>query len=69
MNEIKEQVVEYIELVEPPQPLIENPAHWLKDGESPAEIILATAVLIGALTRFLQVLLPWLRKPSKPKSD
>ncbi|OLT58663.1 hypothetical protein [Moorena bouillonii] len=67
MNDLKEQVVnnqgvDTIALVEQPQPLMDNPALWLKNGDSPAEMILAIAVLVGALTRLIQVVGPWFKK-------
>jgi hypothetical protein len=33
-----------------------NPVSWLKDGTSPAEIILATAILVGSIASLLNVL-------------
>jgi hypothetical protein len=33
-----------------------NPDTWLKDGTSPTEIILATAILVGAIAGLLNVL-------------
>jgi hypothetical protein len=33
-----------------------NPGSWLKDGTSPTEIILATAILVGSITGLLKVL-------------
>jgi hypothetical protein len=33
-----------------------NPGSWLKDGTSPAEIILASAILVSAITGLLKVL-------------
>ncbi len=33
-----------------------NPGSWLKNGDSPAEIILATAILVGAIAGLLSVL-------------
>ncbi len=32
-----------------------NPGSWLKDGTSPAEIILATAILVSAIAGLLKV--------------
>ena len=66
MNDLKQQVVDNqivdtIALVEQPQPPMENPALWLKDGDSPAEMILAIAVLVGALSRLIQVVRPWFK--------
>lgn len=47
-----------IELVTPAQPVIDSPASWMKDGNSPAEIILAIAILVGSLTGLVKVVLP-----------
>jgi hypothetical protein len=33
-----------------------NPGSWLKDGTSPAEIILASAILVSAIAGLLKVL-------------
>jgi hypothetical protein len=33
-----------------------DPGSWLKNGDSPAEIILATAILVGSITGLLNVL-------------
>jgi hypothetical protein len=33
-----------------------NPGSWLKNGDSPAEIILATAILGGSIAGLLKVL-------------
>lgn len=53
-----------IQLVAPPQAYIESPSSWMRNGDSPAEIILAVAVLIGAIAALLQVLVPvMLRQP------
>ncbi len=55
-----------IQLVTPPQPHIESPATWMRDGNSQAEIILAVAVLISSISGLLQVLIPlMLRQPHK----
>jgi hypothetical protein len=55
-----------IQLVTPPQPHIENPATWMRGGNSQAEIILAVAVLISSISGLLQVLIPvMLRQPHK----
>lgn len=32
-----------------------NPGSWLKNGDSPAEIILATAILVGSIAGLLNV--------------
>jgi hypothetical protein len=34
-----------------------NPGSWLKNGDSPAEIILATAILVGSIAGLLNVLM------------
>jgi hypothetical protein len=55
-----------IQLVTPPQPYIESPATWMRDGNSQAEIILAVAVLISSISGLLQGLMPViLRQPHK----
>ncbi|NET05089.1 MAG: hypothetical protein F6K09_13020 [Merismopedia sp. SIO2A8] len=51
-----QQTTQLVEMLPAPQPLSETPASWLKDGGSPAEIILAVAVLVRALTGLLQTL-------------
>ncbi|NEP35500.1 MULTISPECIES: hypothetical protein [unclassified Moorena] len=56
---LENQVVDTIALVEQPQPLMENPALWLKDGDSLTNNIVATAMLLLALSRLLQVVLPY----------
>jgi hypothetical protein len=33
-----------------------NPGSWLKNGTSPAEIILSTAILVGSIAGLLKVL-------------
>jgi hypothetical protein len=33
-----------------------NPGSWLKDGTSPTEIILASAILVGSIAGLLKVL-------------
>lgn len=61
-----EQTNQPIQLVTPPQPHIENPANWMQYGNSQAQIILATAALISAISGLLQVLIPViLRQPHK----
>jgi hypothetical protein len=32
-----------------------NPGSWLKNGDSPAEIILATAILVGSIAGLVHV--------------
>ena len=61
------QSVQPVQLVTPPQAHIDNPATWMRYGNSPqAEIILAVAVLISSISGLLQVLLPViLRQPRK----
>ncbi|WP_424097460.1 hypothetical protein [Moorena producens] len=54
-----QQILETIALVEQPQPLGVNLAPWLKNGNSAAEILLATAVLVVALTGLLTAVLPY----------
>ncbi len=58
-----------IEVVNPKPSLIANPATWIRNGDSPAEIITAVAVLVGAMTGLLQVLLPHLLKQSRKKTN
>ena len=61
-----EQTNQPIQLVTPPQAHIENPATWMRGGNSQAEIILAVAVLISSISGLLQVLIPViLRQPHK----
>jgi hypothetical protein len=61
-----EQTNQPIQLVTPPQAQIENPATWMRYGNSQAEIILAIAFLISSISRLLQVLIPViLRQPHK----
>jgi hypothetical protein len=61
-----EQPNQAIQLVTPPQPHIENPATWMRTGNSQAEIILAVAVLISSISGLLQVLIPvMLQQPQK----
>ena len=38
-----------------PSPIIEKPSSWMREGDSPAEIILAVAVLMTAIAGLLQV--------------
>lgn len=56
-----------VEVVTPPQPLIDNPTTWLRDGNSAAEIITALAVLLGSITGLVKVLLPLLLKKQRTK--
>ena len=58
-----------IEVVNPNPSSIDNPATWMHKGDSPAEIITAVALLIGAVTGLLQVLLPHLLKPSQQQTN
>jgi len=61
-----EQTNQPIQLVTPPQAHIENPATWMRGGNSQSEIILAVAVLISSISGLLQVLIPViLRQPHK----
>jgi len=53
-----EQTIQPVELVTPSQTPIESPSNWMRDGDSPAEIILAIAVLIGAIAGLVKVLVP-----------
>lgn len=64
-----ELITQPIELVEPPQCLIESPDTWMRDGNSPAEIILAVAVLVGAIAGLLRVLVPVMTPRSSDKSN
>ena len=57
-----EQTIQPIELITPSQIPMEPPSTWMRDGNSPAEIILAIAVLISAIARLLNVLVPVMRK-------
>jgi hypothetical protein len=34
-----------------------DPSSWLKNGDSPAEIILATAILVGSIAGLINVLM------------
>ncbi|MBE9128609.1 hypothetical protein IQ257_23720 [Coleofasciculus sp. LEGE 07092] len=60
-----EQTIQPIQLVTPPQTQIESPSTWMRDGNSPAEIILAIAVLIGAIATLLNVLVPVMLQQSQ----
>jgi hypothetical protein len=61
-----EQAIQPVQLVTPPQAQIESPSTWMRQGDSPAEIILAVAFLIGAIAGLLQVLVPvMLQQPPK----
>jgi hypothetical protein len=61
-----EQTNQPIQLVTPPQAHIENPATWMRGGNSQAELILAVAFLISSISGLLQVLIPViLRQPHK----
>ncbi|MFP4123451.1 hypothetical protein [Coleofasciculus sp.] len=53
-----EQTIQPVELITPSQTPIENPSNWMRDGDSPAEIILAIAVLIGAIAGLVKILVP-----------
>jgi len=59
-----EQTIQPVELIPPSQTPMEPPSTWMREGNSPAEIILAIAVLIGAIARLLNVLVPVMRKES-----
>ncbi len=74
MNDITTNLVpsaqtQPIEVVNPNPSPIANPDTWMRNGDSPAEIITAVAVLIGAITGLLQVLLPHLLKPSQQQAN
>lgn len=58
-----------IEVVNPNQEPIANPHTWMRNGDSPAEIITAVAVLIGAVTGLLQAVLPHLLKQSRQQTN
>ena len=53
-----EQTIQPVELITPSQTPMENPSNWMRDGDSPAEIILAIAILIGAIAGLVKVLVP-----------
>ena len=57
-----------VEVIKPPQQLIDNPITGLQDGSSPAEIITAVAVLIGAITGLIKALLPLFLKKQRSKT-
>lgn len=64
----------YAQVVTTNSGYIESPSAWMQYGSSPTEIILATAVVIGAiagvigsLALLLQVLVPVMQKSSAPK--
>ena len=61
-----ESTTQPVELISPSSSHIDSPATWMRDGDSPAEIIMAVAVLVGAIAGLLQVLVPViLRMPHK----
>ena len=64
-NLVPSEPTQPIEIVNPNLSPIDNPASWMRNGDSPAEIITAVAVLVGAMTGLLQVLLPHLLKHSR----
>jgi hypothetical protein len=68
-NLVPSEQTQPIEVVNPNPSSVANPATWMHNGESPAEIITAVAILIGAITGLLQVLLPHLLKPSRQQTD
>ncbi len=57
-----------VEVITPPKPLIDNPTTGLQNGNSPAEIITAVAVLIGAITGLIKALLPLFLKKQRSKT-
>ncbi len=66
-NLVPSEPTQPIEVVNPNLSPIDNPASWMRNGDSPAEIITAVAVLVGAMTGLLQVLLPHLLKHSRKR--
>jgi hypothetical protein len=64
-NLVPSKQTQPIEVVNPNPSPIANPATWMRNGDSPAEIITAVAVLIGAITGLLQAVLPHLLKQSR----
>ena len=64
-NLVLSEQTQPIEVVNPNLSPIDNPASWMRNGDSAAEIITAVAVLVGAMTGLLQVLLPHLLKHSR----
>jgi len=64
-NLVPSEPTQPIEIVNPNLSPIDNPASWMRNGDSAAEIITAVAVLVGAMTGLLQVLLPHLLKHSR----
>lgn len=63
-----EQQLQSIETIDA-HPVTENPSTWLKEGDSPAEILLAVAVLLSSLAGLLKVLIPLFVKPKNPKAE
>jgi hypothetical protein len=68
-NLIPSEPTQPIEVVNPNLSPIDNPGSWMRNGDSPAEIITAVAVLVGAMTGLLQVLLPQLLKQSRKRTN
>jgi hypothetical protein len=68
-NLIPSEQTQPIEVVNPNPSSVANPTTWIHNGNSPADIITAVAVLIGAITGLLQVLLPYLLKQSHQQTN
>ena len=68
-NLVTSEPTQPIEVVNPNLSPIDNPASWMRNGDSPAEIITAVAVLVGAMTGLLKVLLPHLLKYSRKRKN
>jgi hypothetical protein len=68
-NLVLSEQTQPIEVVNPNLSPIDNPASWMRNGDSPAEIITAVAVLVGAMTGLLKVLLPHLLKHSHKRKN
>ncbi len=57
-NLVPSEPTQPIEVVNPNLSPIDNPASWMRNGDSPAEIITAVAVLVGAHWCQLKEILP-----------
>jgi len=68
-NLVPSKQTQPIEVVNPHPSPIANPATWMRNGDNPAEIITAVAVLIGAITGLLQAVLPHLLKQSRQQTN
>lgn len=63
------QPTEAKQIIEVPASPVEAPSKWLKDGSSPAEIILANAILVFSVSSVIIAIAYLLRRSKDSRSD